>query len=198
MSDQINELKQVWKNAKNAKKGNIDTDKLIAQANLVSKKNKRLKWGTIIILTITLIGISAFFKYVAGFKETISHVGIILMTGGLVVRILVEIYSVYLHAQIEVTETAFTNTSKLETFHRFRKKIHGTFTVTILIMYTAGFYLLTPEFSNYFSTTMMVLIDLSYLLGAAIFLTFIRKGIKDEMQNLDVILSIKKKFDIDS
>lgn len=192
MTNEINDLKLAWKSAKKDSVHTIDAENIIAQAKASKRKSYQLKWGTVIILTMTLIGISAFFKYVANFQETLSHVGIVLMTGGLIVRILVELHSIWLYSKIDFVDSAKENTASFETFHKFRKKIHGTFTGVILVLYTIGFYLLTPEFSLYFDTTEMILLDLSYLPGAAIVLFFIRKGIRDEMLNLEKIMEIKR------
>jgi hypothetical protein len=59
--------------------------------------------------------------------------------------------------------------------------MNGPVTVSIVILYSIGFYLLTPEFSLYFSTSMMVLIDLSYIIAAVIFISSIMKAVKKEM-----------------
>ncbi|MEO9209891.1 MAG: hypothetical protein ABI208_02265 [Ginsengibacter sp.] len=66
-------------------------------------------------------------------------------------------------------------------YFRFRKIMNGPVTVSIVILYSIGFYLLTPEFSLYFSTSMMVLIDLSYIIAAVIFISSIMKAVKKEM-----------------
>ena len=76
-------------------------------------------------------------------------------------------------------------------YYKFRTRVNGLVTIVILVLYTIGFYLLTPEFSLYFSTSILILIDLSYVLGAVIFTWFIRKTIKKEMRILNEILRIK-------
>jgi uncharacterized membrane protein YqjE len=70
--------------------------------------------------------------------------------------------------------------------------MNGPVTVSIVILYSIGFYLLTPEFSLYFSTAMMVLIDLSYILAAVIFIWSIRKAVKKEMTILNEVIHIQE------
>jgi hypothetical protein len=65
--------------------------------------------------------------------------------------------------------------------------IHGPVTISILLLYTIGFYMLTPEFSRYFSLPVMILIDVSYIAGAAIVGIAIRHGIAKEMTILNAI-----------
>ena len=114
-----------------------------------------------------------------------------LMMGGLALRIVIELYSIYLSLHIDFSETTLKTNNASLAYFRFRKNINGPVTITIVVLYSIGFYMLTPEFSLYFSTPMLVMINLSYILAAVIFIFFIRKGIKKEMNNLNEILRIK-------
>ena len=158
------------------------------------KDTVRLQWSTIIILAITLVAISTYFIYVAQFKQTISHVGIGLMLGGLVVRILLELISIFLSGKIKLTETALRSNYTTLSYFRFRKIMNGPVTITIVLLYSIGFYMLTPEFSLYFTTQIMVLIDASYILAAAIFTWSIRLAVKKEMMILNEIILIQEDF----
>lgn len=185
MSDLLDDLKNKWDDAKEKNLQRPSTAEVI---NLSKKKMKgavNMHIGNIAILTITLIGISAFFIYVAPLQWVLSHIGIALMTGGLLLRILIECYSIYRASKVKISDSTAVSSEKSLRFYAYRKRIHGPVTISILIAYTLGFYLLTPEFATYFTTTQVVLIDLSYLLAAAIFGYSIRKGIKDEMRLLN-------------
>ena len=141
---------------------------------------------------ITLVGISAYFNYVAKFNQTISHIGTGLMLGGLVLRIIIELFSIYLSANIDLSETAMKTNNASLTYFRFRKRINGPVTIAIIVLYTIGFYMLTPEFSLYFRTPLLIMIDLSYIVGAVIFTWFIRNAIKKEMNILNEVFRIQK------
>lgn len=194
MNDNLDSLKNMWQEAAKLRETEtiVSTETIIAEAQKEKHKTLKMHIGNILVLTLTLAGISAFFIYVARFNELISHIGVGLMTGGLAVRILIEFFSIYKSTKIDVTETAFNTNKALLSFHKFRKTIHGPVTITILVLYTIGFYLLTPEFSLYFSTPLMVLIDLSYILAAVIFTWQIRNAIKKEMNYLKELIKLEK------
>ena len=192
MSDPIDNLKSLWQQSRsNGQNQSKNTSHIIGIAKQKIQRNIKLQSGTILILMITLAGIAAFFFYVAKFNQTISHIGMGLMMGGLALRIVIELYSIYLSLHIDFSETTLKTNNASLAYFRFRKNINGPVTITIVVLYSIGFYMLTPEFSLYFSTPMLVMINLSYILAAVIFIFFIRKGIKKEMNNLNEILRIK-------
>jgi hypothetical protein len=51
--------------------------------------------------------------------------------------------------------------------------------------------MLSPEFSLYFCTPILIMIDVSYIFGAVIFIWFVRKTIKKEMNILNEIIVIQ-------
>lgn len=193
MNTDFNHLKNLWKESK---KDQVlpfsDIQEIIKTAQKKMRSTIRLQWGTIIILAITFAVISAYFIYVAQFKQTISHVGIGLMLGGLMVKIVLELISILLSGKIKLTETALKLNHTTLSYFRFRKIMNGPVTITIVLLYSIGFYMLTPEFSLYFSTPMMILIDASYILGAAIFTWSIKITVKKEMTILNEIVRIQQ------
>jgi hypothetical protein len=195
MIDQLEELKGVWKGVKQKTlPAGIDTAALIVEARKRKFGMLKIKVLNILVLFLTLVGIEAFFLYVAKFNALISHIGSALMIGGLLLRIIIECLSIYLSLQIDLSKASIdTNKSFLE-FYKFRKHIHGPVTITILMVYTVGFYMLTPEFSLFFSFPMMVLIDLSYIVGALIVGFAIRKAIKNEMLHLNEIRKLQEQM----
>lgn len=193
MNTDLNQLKHLWKEAKKDQRDPLsDSDNLILLAQKKLKSTVRLQWTTIIILVITLLIIGSFFKFQAQFKQTISHVGIGLMLGSLIIRIILELISIFFAGKINLTQNALKLNQSNMSYFRFRKMMNGPVTISILILYTIGFYLLTPEFSLYFSTSMMIFIDLSYILAAVIFTWSIRKGVKKEMAILNDIIRIQE------
>ena len=192
MSDQLIDLKNKWQDAKNGNQGqSISINEIIALSKNKMKSAVNMHIKNIAILTVTLLGISAFFRYVAPFKETISQVGVLLMVGGLLLRITIELYSIYLSLKVDMGDTATNTNSSSLLFYQFRKRIHGPVTSIIIIAYTVGFYMLTPEFSLHLSMSMMILIDASYLVGAGIVAYFVRKGIRNEMGHLKELLELQ-------
>ncbi len=196
MSDPLDSLKNKWQEAKSStKESRPDTKELIQLARNKMKSAVNMHIGNIAVLALTFVGISSFFKYVAQFQNTLSHLGILLMLGGLALRIIIELYSMNRSKRIDFSESAATTQEASLKFYQYRKRIHGPVTITILIAYTVGFYLLTPEFSDYFTTTQVILLDVSYLLAAAIFIYSIRTAIKKEMKLLDELNELNNQFE---
>lgn len=192
MSDQTDNLKNMWKDARNNHPGEpADTGHIIAMAKQQIKRTIRLQMTTILILTVVAAGLSAFFMYVAKLNHTISHIGTGLMIGGLVLRIIIELISIRLSANIDLSKTALKANNASLAYFKFRKKINGPVTITIVVLYSIGFYMLSPEFSLYFSTPVMIIMDLSYILIAVIFTWFIRMTIKKETNISNEILRIQ-------
>ena len=92
---------------------------------------------------------------------------------------------------MDVTATIDALSTQSVNYYQYRKRIHGSVTIIILLAYSAGFYLLIPEYAEHLSKTTTILIAASYLLTAAIFGFFIRKGIKDETKTLDRYLELQ-------
>ena len=63
-------------------------------------------------------------------------------------------------------------------FYKFRKTIHNAVAPVVLVLYTIGFYILTPEFSLYIKFWILVLYDISYVVMGIILFVIIRKGVK--------------------
>ncbi|MEQ9168551.1 MAG: hypothetical protein RLO12_19995, partial [Fulvivirga sp.] len=134
------------------------------------------------------------FIYVAPLQESLSHIGMTLMIGGLVLRILIEFHSIYRSTKIDLSDTAFAVNKSYMSFYTYRKKIHGSVTAGILIAYTVGFYILLPEFGNYFTQAQLILLALSYLVAAAIFGYSIKIAIRKEVKLLKSLIDMQQEM----
>ena len=113
------------------------------------------------------------------------------MISGLVFRIFIEVISIYKARQINNLDNTLKTTENTINFHQFRKTIHIVIAPIIIVLYTIGFYMITPEFSLYIEYWNLVLIDISYLIIGIILFIVIRKGVKKEMQKLTDIMELK-------
>jgi len=193
MDSEFNNLRNKWES--NKKEIELTNDSLDVLYNKIKKKEKEnyfFYYGTITILLATLIVISLFFYYVAPVKETFSRIGVGLMISGLLFRILIEIISIYKAKQINNIENTLKTTENTIKFHQFRKTIHTIIAPIIIVLYTIGFYMITPEFSLYIEFWNLVLIDISYVIIGIILFIVIRKGVKKEMQKLNDIIKLKE------
>ena len=192
MSDQISDLKNLWQASRNNDDSNAaDTGHIIKMAKQKMKSSIQLQVRTILILIIALAGIAAFFKYVAPFKQTLSHIAEVLMLGSLGLRIIIELVSIYLSANINLSQTALKSNHASLTYFRFRKIIGSKVSIIILVIYSISFYMLTPEFGLYLDLGVLILIDVSYLLAFVIFVWLIRNTAKKEMKILNEMLRIQ-------
>ncbi|WP_282080207.1 hypothetical protein [Aquimarina algiphila] len=195
MENEFDELQNKWQKGKKDIENNTETINETLAA-ITTKKNSSVQfhYGNIAVLSVTLIGIAAFFYFLAPVQEILSRIGVVLMLGGLLTRIVIECISVSKSKKIDVIDNVLKTTNNTIAFYKFRKQIHGPVTIIILALYTIGFYMITPEFSLYFSTWKMILIDVSYIIGAIIFISFIRKSIKKEIKTLLEIIELRNKM----
>ena len=194
MKDELDDLKAMWQKAK------VSTESIIAvEASTlitlgVAKKKSMLAahYANALILSVLLIVLIVFFHYIISFQNLLSHIGSNLMIGGIALRIGIEIFSVFCSRHINISDTAALSLENSISFYQFRKRTHGSVTYLIFGFYFVGFYMLTPEFLQYNSLPMVILMDTSALLIAFILIKVISKGIRKELQDLEKIVELQK------
>ena len=194
MSD-FSALKNAWNNSKkNIKSSPESLQAIYDQIDKNKKQNFMFYYGTIAILSITLIGISCFFYFVAPVQDILSRIGVGLMIGGLLLRIILEILTATRSKKVHVQDNSLDAINNAIAFHEFRKRVHFVVAPFIIALYTIGFYMITPEFLVYLSTTSVIFFDGLYLILAVFLFTQIRKGVLKEMETLDETLSLKQEL----
>jgi hypothetical protein len=158
------------------------------------KANYFFYYGTISILAITLIVISLFFYFVAPVKELWSRIGVGLMISGLVFRIGIEILSIQKAKRMNALNNALVATENTIKFHQFRKMIHHKIAPIIIVLYTIGFYMITPEFSKYINFWLLVWFNVSYVIIGIILFFVIRKGVRKEMLKINEIMTLRQEI----
>ncbi|PCI33237.1 MAG: hypothetical protein COB60_08085 [Flavobacteriaceae bacterium] len=192
MDNEFIELQNKWNNNKKEIKLSTNSlDKIHSKIRKKEKENYFFYYGTITILLATLITISLFFYSVAPVKELLSRIGVGLMISGLLFRIIIEVISIYKAKKINNLDSALKTTENTINFHEFRKTIHNVVAPVVVVLYTIGFYMITPEFSLYIAYWNLVLIDISYVIIGGILFIIIRKSVKKEMQKLNDIIKLK-------
>ncbi len=195
MNSQFKNLQSKWEsNKKSMEPATTNFDELYKKIKNKEKENYFFYYGTITILFVTLLVISLFFYYVAPVEEMLSRIGAGLMVLGLIFRIFIEIMSIYKAKQINILDTTLKTAKNSIKFHQFRKTIHQVIAPIIIVLYTAGFYMITPEFSLNMKLWNLVFIDISYVVIAIILFFVIRKGVKKEMQKLTDIVKLKNEI----
>lgn len=191
MEDKFDQLKDSWREAKKAQQP-FDSNTMLQTILANHNKSRRFHIMNSLILGIVVLGLCAFFYFLAPMQETLSRIGIGLMIGGLIVRIVIELVSHQKASRIDYAAASGESAGQAREFYAYRKKIHGPFTISIIALYTIGFYSLTPEFSTYFSTFWMWMMDGSYLVIGVVLFVGIRKGVLEEMRDLERIIEIQK------
>ncbi len=190
---EMDDISSLWQQAKASSQAQPKSSIAgLMQAAEARKKNAlSAHFGNAAILLVTVAILVFYFYYLYYFEDVLSKVGYNVMIGGLVIRIMIEGYSVWRSRKVKISDTVRESVQNSISFLKFRKYVHGPVTLFILVTYFIGFYLLTPEFSRYFSTFWMVMIDISAFVAAIILTYYIRKGIKQEIQDLEKIVEIQ-------
>lgn len=197
MENEFEALQSQWQKDKNSIENDAKENRIEEVLSVIQKKktwSTKFHYGNIVVLSIVLLGITAFFYFVAPVEHVLSRIGVSLMIGGLLIRIIIEFISVSKSKKINMLDQALYATEDTIVFYKFRRKIHGPVTIVIVALYTIGFYMISPEFSLYFENWQMILIDGSYIVGAVILIIVIRKNIKKEIRILSEIVGLKKKM----
>lgn len=194
MKEELDDLSVLWQQARDksqhaASAGIVD---LIREAKTRKRKAIAAHFGNAGILTATIAVLVFYFYYLYNFQDVLSKVGYNLMIGGLAIRVLIELFSVWYSRKINVADAAAKSLAHSISFYEFRKQIHGPVTVIIFVLYFIGFYMLTPEFSRHISTPWLLLIDVSALFIAAFLAFFIRKGIRQELTDLEKMMALQR------
>ncbi len=193
-TNDMNELIRRWKQDRSGKTAPTAVDDLIKVANEKRKSMLGFQYGNIIVLTIVMIVLILFFIYLFPFQETLSHIGVALMIGGLFVRIALEIHNAIRFKAIRSDNSALETTNRTIAFYRLRKIIHGPVTLGIVALYTIGLGMLTPEFRKHVGDTIFVF-DGLYVIAAIILIWQIGKGIRKEMKDLEDLIAIRKQME---
>ena len=194
MKDELDDLKAMWQKAKVSTESTtmVDATTLITLGAAKKKSMLAAHYANALILSVLLIVLITFFHYIISFKTLLSLIGSNLMMGGIAIRIGIEIFSVFRSRQINISDTAAQSLENSILFYQFRKRIHGPVTYLIFGLYFVGFYMLTPEFLQYNSLPIVILMDTSALLIAFILIKVISKGIRKELKDLEKIVELQK------
>lgn len=194
MKDEKDDITMLWQQAKtkNQSSSVADLSEIKSQAAAKKKSALMAHYGNAGVLSVTVIMLVFYFYYLYNFQDVLSNIGINLMIGGLIIRIAIEIYSAVRSRNINLADTAAQSLQNSVAFHEFRKRIHGPITIIIFALYFVGFYMLTPEFSRHISLVWMIIMDVGALIVAAFLIFVIRKGIKQELRDLEKMVELQR------
>jgi hypothetical protein len=189
MQDLIN----TWREGKDNVSSSGDTEAIIMYAKSRKRNVLYAHYGTILILSITLVLVALFYLKTP-FNEALSHAGMCLMMATLIIRIVVEVISIGKSRSIDLTSNTEQVIKAALSFYGFRKTVHGPVTLAIVGCYVIGFYLLTPEFSKYISFKWIVAMHVSFVIGAIFLIWIIKKGIRKEIASIEFLSGMRNEI----
>ena len=165
-------------------------DEIIAPENsfesLISKiksiKNKQKI--TNVVLTTTVLVLIAFFFYVSGYKNNQVVLGLSLMIGGLITRIVIELLSIKQLKKLNTSENNAVFKQGLIKYYSQRRIVHFVLTPIIVVLYVIGFMILLPLFKANLTSGFYTYIVVSSIVVLLVLGLFIGKQINKELMEL--------------
>lgn len=192
--EELDDVTALWQQTKtkSSEQPKTNVAALIAAGEARKKSTLTAHYGNAAVLSATVFVLVFYFYYLYNFQDVLSKIGYNLMIGGLVIRIIIEFFSAWRSQKIKVGDTASASLQNTVAFLQFRKRIHGPVTMLIFIAYFIGFYMLTPEFYRHIAFTWLVLMNVSALLVAIVLAYFIRRGIRQELLDLEKMVELQR------
>lgn len=187
-------LKSGWKSSGSSITPPPLPEQLISEAQRLHGESQKFQRGNLLILGSSFLMMCYFLLFYFGFRELLSHVGVVLMLGFFLLRIVLEAYSVLEGRKKEASDSATESLEKEKKYLSLRLKIHSTFTYLTLSAYTLGFLFLLPEFSKYISSFWMGALVSSYFIPGIILTLLIRKNVQKELQELRTVVELRKRI----
>jgi hypothetical protein len=195
MRDELSDIKALWQNAKGSPEKPLQTPAdIIGKAQSKKKSSLYQHYGNAGILGGWLIVICVFFYYLFPFAEALSQAGVHLMVGGMALRIIVEIISITRFLKIDLSDQTLKATQASVEFYDFRRTVNGPVTYLLVGTYLVGFFMLTPECSKYMGATGVFIFDALAISIAVVLVRVIGKGIRQEMEDLWMLIELRKKL----
>jgi hypothetical protein len=192
--EELDDVALLWQQAKTKshEQPKVNVSALIKAGEARKKSTLAAHYGNAAVLTVTVLVLVFYFYYLYNFQDVLSKIGYNLMIGGLTIRIIIELFSAWRSRKIKIADTASASLQNSVAFLQFRRQIHGPVTIFIFVAYFIGFYMLTPEFYRYISLMWLILMDTSALIIAGVLAYFIRKGIQQELYDLEKMVELQR------
>jgi Ca2+/Na+ antiporter len=194
MNELGNILQKGWQNAGDTPTPPWETEKLIAEAKRLNGESLKFQRSTVLILGSTFLMMCYFLLFYFKFQMPLSHIGVGIMLGFFLLRVVLEAYSIQKGREKSSLDAAAASLEKEKQYLSLRLRIHSTFTYLTLGAYTLGFLLLLPEFALHISTGWMIAFVASYFVPGTILTLLIRKNVQKELQELRTVVEIREKI----
>ena len=194
MSNGLSELKSQWQAARNESTQKMNMEQLVRLAAASKRAGKRFQFANSLVLILVVIALCLFFRFLAPLETALSHLGIGLMIGSLIIRILFEIFSLWQAGKIDLSNTSSEHIGDSVAYLQLRQRAHGPVTYGAIVLYTIGLLLLNPEFSKYWPIGWLASFNLFYLVMGMILIRVIRRKILRELRELSELLLLREEL----
>ena len=174
------ELESNWKNQPEIQA----TEKGFQEVLNGLRKIKNKQRITNAVLSSTAIILVVFFFYISGYRSQQVILGISLMIGSLLIRILFEVLSMRKLRKMNAVAHSTDFRNGLIEYYKSRKFVHFGWTPLVILSYVAGFLILLPLFKANLSSGFYTYIVVSSIVVLIVLSIFIAKQIRTEMSNL--------------
>ncbi|RXJ52479.1 hypothetical protein [Gelidibacter gilvus] len=179
------DLKSQWEEQSQPEIPN-DGSKIVMQRINDIQNKQRITNAVLLTTTMVLIG---FFFYVNAYSSLVVSLGLLLMIGSLIVRIMIEFFSIKALERIDFTKDAVTFKTDMISYYKKRITTHYVATPIILALYATGFILLLPSFKQNLSQGFYRYIVVSAIVILIVMVFFIWKQIQKELNSLKQLKS---------
>ncbi|GMN10100.1 hypothetical protein MTsPCn9_14850 [Croceitalea sp. MTPC9] len=148
------------------------------------EKIKNKQKITNVVLFATVLVLVGFFFYISGYNNRQVILGLSLMIGSLIVRIIIELLSIKKLQRINRSKENTLFKQELTKYYNQRRIVHIVITPLIVLLYAIGFIILLPLFKANLSAGFYTYILISSIVLLVVFGFFIGRQLKNELADL--------------
>jgi len=171
------DLKSQWENQPEQNTPSKGSELIVQKMNNI----KRKQGISNIVLLVTVLILVAFFIYIEAYNNTTVTLALLLMISSLLVRIIIEFFSIRKLKTIDITKSSTDFKTNIVAYYKNRIITHYIMTPVIILLYSIGFIILLPFFKKYLSEGFYTYILVSAIVVLFVMVFFIRKQIKKEL-----------------
>ncbi len=186
----FNDIQHIWN--LQAAPAAPDSAAVINQAQKNAAAIRARHRGTIALLSLTVLGLTAYCTVYFQTMFSPFFVGLALMIGSLLLRVLLEYLSYRRFRRIDIHADFSTYTTRITSFYTKRRRINYVLTPLLLLLYMGGFLILLTVFRKVFAHGFYVYIVISGTLFFVFFAWLLTQQVKREMQLLDFLREVKE------
>lgn len=158
-----------------------------------TRKIKKKQTITQVVLSVTAIILIGFFFYVSAYTNPTATLGLFLMIGSLLLRIVIEIYYKLNDKKFDFSQSVKVVHQKLVRYHKIRLTVNYVLTPILFAAYIIGFVVLLPVFKANLPIGFYTYILWSSFIIFALLALFISYHIRKELRELQ---GLKTDFEV--